>query len=207
MDTHRTKRYNTLPFWLIIMQRWASTTPFCMSGAHIFAIYMHMMPLQSNCIRGHSRSVVVLFSSATYVSQAHNITHVTQLMLWDHGSAFAPMVTREAIPDDPHFPQYDELNVYEHAMTVLYGMNAYVFIVDMDEFLVLGGPPSTVHSALDHGMLGLHRPGTHLPAITPSLHIPSRLFCNRLPSTHGGPFFIFRVPNEECQCISCLCSS
>ncbi len=122
------------------------------------AIYTRMMPLHSNCIRGHSRCVDGWGSRShlqLYVSRANKFTHVTQLMLWDHGSALAPMVTREAIPHDPHFPQYDELNVCDHALTILYGMNAYVFIVDMDEFLMLEGPTPIIHSALDHGMWGL----------------------------------------------------
>ncbi len=76
-------------------------------------------------------------------------------MLWDHGTALVPMITKGAIPDDPYFqiPMYDQLIVYEHALTTLHGMNAYAFFVDLDEFLILPLPPSTVHNALDHGML------------------------------------------------------
>lgn len=79
-------------------------------------------------------------------------------MLWDHGSALAPLATRESLPpDDPHFPQYDELNVYEHALTIMYGMNAYILIADIDEYMILPQPLTlpSIHNALMQGMVSM----------------------------------------------------
>ncbi len=76
-------------------------------------------------------------------------------MLWDHGTAFAPISNKEKFPDDPYAGQFDELVVYDHALTMLYGMNSYVLLADHDEFVILPQhmPFPAIHNTMMHGMV------------------------------------------------------
>ncbi len=76
-------------------------------------------------------------------------------MIWDHGSAMTPLTSQKTFGDDrDQYVKFDQITIYDHALTMFYGMNAYIFAVDHDEFLVLPQhvQPPVIHNTLLQGM-------------------------------------------------------
>lgn len=79
-------------------------------------------------------------------------------MVWDQHSSRVPLLVKPHFTDrNDTYAKYDQQQVYDHALTMLYGMNAYVLIVDHDELLVLpqetpgDAEGSMLHKILLHG--------------------------------------------------------
>lgn len=52
------------------------------------------------------------------------------------------------------YAKYDQITAYNHAMTAFYGMNAYLYIADVDEFLIVPRliDPPRIHNTIMQGM-------------------------------------------------------
>lgn len=74
-----------------------------------------------------------------------------QIMVWDHGNALAPLAVVETFDDERgKYVKFDQITIYDHALTLFYGMNAYIYAADHDEFLVLP-QHMQIHDTLLHG--------------------------------------------------------
>lgn len=87
--------------------------------------------------------------------QPVDVQPLAQLMLWDQGTARAPLWAQQSFwGASKHYVKYDQILIYDHALTALYGMNAYMYLGDSDEYLVLPQEVpygSKIHHHLLHG--------------------------------------------------------
>ncbi len=80
-------------------------------------------------------------------------TLITQIFLWDHLFGKAPQWTTQSFYDGwTHYVKYDQLVIYDHALTMFYGLNTYLWFADHDEYLVI--PHQVPHPQIHHLISG-----------------------------------------------------
>lgn len=70
--------------------------------------------------------------------------------------------------DEFVYVRFDQIQIYDHALTAFSGMNAYLFIADHDDFLLLPRvvEAPVLHNTLLHGMWLLLHVHMHVKWIT-----------------------------------------
>ncbi len=93
--------------------------------------------------------------------------------MWDQGTARAPLWSKQIFSDGAkQYAKFDQIVIFDHILTALYGTNSYVYISDHDEFLVL--PQSVahprVHNSIINGARGMFALCGHTHGIIRSTH-------------------------------------
>ncbi len=75
-------------------------------------------------------------------------------MLWDHGFGKTMLSRQQTMFNKFLYVRFDQIQIYDHALTAFSGMNAYLYIADHDDFLMLPKPMEApaLHNTIMHGM-------------------------------------------------------
>lgn len=89
--------------------------------------------------------------------------------MWDHEFGKTPLSRMQVMHEKIVHIRFDQIAIYDHALTTFYGMNAYLYIADHDEFLIIPQPmdPPLLHNTMLQGV-SIESPCTHMHL--PALH-------------------------------------